>query len=75
MHKPNHLETLIGFVLEQSQEQPVGRRIELYRALCEVCGDQKEARELSDMANDLSAAERRCREFNFAFQQRAGGLR
>jgi len=39
----NHFEAIIGFVLEESKNHPVPKRIQLHRAMAEICGEGAEA--------------------------------
>jgi hypothetical protein len=39
----NHFEAIIGFVLEESKNHPVPKRVLLYRALAEICREGAEA--------------------------------
>lgn len=59
---------LFGFVLDRLTEAPLRTRCSLYRALAELCGDEREARELRALAAMLESADRRCREFAFAWK-------
>lgn len=67
----NH-EFIIDFVLSRAATEPVPKRIRLYRSLAEFCGDEKEIKSLNEMADNLAAAEARCREFAFHFSQKSG---
>lgn len=58
--------TLFDFVLERAADEPVRRRIEIYRALAEYAGCIADAGELRHMATELEDAEGRCREFTFS---------
>jgi hypothetical protein len=57
MHKPVGL--LYDFVLEKAADEPLRRRLVLYRALAEVMPSPKECRELSRLADELEAIEAR----------------
>lgn len=65
----NNRQALIQFVLDQALSQPVSNRIEIYRALAEMVGDQKESNKLLSMANDLETFEREHARFTFDFSQ------
>lgn len=60
---------LIYFVLEQCQDQPVHRRIQLYRGLANICGVESEAAQLKSLADALEKQDALCREFIFSFSQ------
>ena len=60
------------FVIEQAALQPLSKRIRLYRGLSKLCGDEVHAPQLEKLANDLEAADLRCREFAFRFSQGGG---
>lgn len=60
---------LIRFVLESSDQQPVHRRVTLYRGLANICGDETEAKQLTTLADELEKADARCAEFIFSFSQ------
>ncbi len=55
--------------LEASESRPLHQRIEILRALAEFAGSPDEATPLIALADDLEAADRRCREFAFQFSQ------
>lgn len=61
---------LIKFVLDAAVDQPVRKRMQLYRGLAEIIGEEKEARALLKLANDLEQSEALCREFAFSFSQK-----
>lgn len=65
------LETVISFCLQHAESSPVLERVFLYRGLAEFCGNERMAAEFCRMADDLMAAEKRCKEFHFEFK--AGG--
>ncbi len=58
---------VVRFAKEKADEQPVLKRIRLYRGLAVLCGDPETKTELNKLANELDAAERHCREFKFKF--------
>lgn len=66
----NHHEKIIQFVLEQSEQQPLARRISIYRSLAETVGSPKETQRLKNMAEELERADQRCAEFAFYFNQK-----
>jgi hypothetical protein len=68
----NQHEKLVQFVLEQSAEQPLSRRISLYRSLAEIVGNQKDTLRLKRLAEELERADKRCAEFTFQFGVKGG---
>lgn len=64
----NPEDTIISFVMEQVPSVPNSKKIQILRALSCVCKSRK--KELSDLADDFSVAESRCRQFAFDFQQK-----
>lgn len=62
-------DTLVEFVLRHAANEPVHQRVKVYRALASYLGHTKQEKELLDRAGELEAADRRCREFAFQFQQ------
>jgi hypothetical protein len=66
------LKTVIEFCLEHAPEAPVRKRVLLYRGLAEFCGDQTMAAEFRSEAEQLAAAEKRCREFAFQISLKEG---
>jgi hypothetical protein len=62
--------SLIHFVLTAAEQEPVSRRIGLYRGLAEICGDERESAQLRDLADHLEGVEKRCGEFVFRFEQK-----
>lgn len=60
---------LVYFVLEQAQDQPVHKRIELYRSLACICGVESEAAQLKALADALEKQDALCREFIFSISQ------
>lgn len=67
------LRTIIEFCLEHAESASVQKRISLYRGLAEICGDKADAAKLRSVADELEAADKRCREF--AFQVRESRIR
>ncbi|HYE33525.1 MAG TPA: hypothetical protein VEH27_19040 [Methylomirabilota bacterium] len=70
MAKP--LEHIIHFVVDRAQNEPVSKRVELYRALADVCGDEKESLKFSDLAEQLEATAAQERQIAFDFRNRFG---
>ncbi len=66
----NNRVALIRFVLARADDAPVSQRIPVYRGLADICGDEKEAKELSAIAADLESTQSRCRQFAFEFNQK-----
>lgn len=64
-------EKIIQFVLEQSAQQPLCKRISLYRSLAEIAGSPKDTQQLKTLADELECADARCAEFAFHFSQKA----
>ena len=64
----NPIVLVIQTCLEAASTLPVHRRVVLYRALAEICGCPQEAASLRQLADDLEAADHRCREFAFRIQ-------
>jgi hypothetical protein len=64
---------LFEFVLARCEAEPVATRIALYRSLASYAGEIGQRDELTKLAADLEAADLRCREFAFHFQNRKGG--
>jgi hypothetical protein len=73
----NPIQVVVSVCLEAADTLPASRRVQLYRSLAEICGCPTEASQFKALANDLEAADRRCREFAFQFHQRPaqGGAR
>lgn len=69
MPRSPELQTVLDFCLQHADAAPLARRVLLYRGLAEFCGDAKESRGFLQLAADLEAADRRCREFHFLFTQ------
>lgn len=59
---------LIAFLLEQAGNQPVSRRVGIYRALAELCPDDSE--ELLSLSEALEAVESKSLQLVFHFSQR-----
>lgn len=55
----NPHEQLVYFVLEKSQSEPVQKRIVLYTALRDLCGNEDEANKLTEVISLLRDAEAR----------------
>lgn len=53
----NPIQTIIQFVLEKSENEPLARRAELYRALTQIVPDEASGRKLMDLANSLNQIE------------------
>jgi hypothetical protein len=66
----NEIIDLIQFVLESAAEQPIRKRIVLYRGLARICGEEREARQLNRMADDLQESEKLHAELIFSFSQK-----
>lgn len=64
----DHL-ALIQFVLDSALQAPVSKRITLYRALADLCGQTEEGKRLEVLAAQLECAEKNCREFAFEFSK------
>jgi len=62
------IKALLNFVQEQAEDQPVRRRVQIYRGLSDVLPDPECRKVLVAQANVLENADRRCREFVFRFQ-------
>jgi hypothetical protein len=62
---PKALHLVITTCLDHAQELPVQRRVFLYRALAEICGNKAEETKLLALAADLETADDNCREFTF----------
>jgi hypothetical protein len=60
----------ILFVKALVDTQPVARRIQIYRWLCDLAGDPWTTQQLATLADELEAAERRSREFDRALSQK-----
>lgn len=69
MPRSRQLQTVVEFCLEHAEAAPVARRAFLYRGLAEFCGDAAEQSTLLQLAADLEAADRRCREFAFRYAE------
>lgn len=61
---------LIWFVLEQAEKQPVEKRVELYRSLADIVGDEKESNFLNTYAEELERSELKGHQFMIQFQQK-----
>ena len=61
--------SLITYVLEKAEQEPLKKRAELYRGLAIICGDPHESATLVAMADNLEEWDSLCREFNFSFNQ------
>ena len=68
----NSLVEVVNFCLDHAEQVPVTRRVSLYRGLAEICADAQESAALNKLADELEAADRRCREFAFRFKQGGG---
>jgi hypothetical protein len=51
--------------LDAALEQSMAKRIRPHRGFASVCGDERDARQITELANKLGAAESQCRSFNF----------
>ena len=71
----NNWEIIIDFVLDKAVQEPVHKRVQLYRSLAEVCGDEQETRRLHHIADQFSEAEKSCRDFNFSFSEKTKATR
>lgn len=65
--RSKEMQTVMDFCLEHAAEVSVARRVSLYRGLASFCGDATEAAQFCKLADDLEAADHRCREFAFHF--------
>ena len=61
------LKAVIRASLDGSKDWPVAQRILIYRGLAEICGDPDDGLKFLQLANDLAAADERCRAFAFEF--------
>jgi len=61
---------VLNAALAHGDTLPVRKRAALYRDIAKVCGDEDEARELLQCAEELQSADKRCCEFNFSFSQK-----
>jgi hypothetical protein len=69
-------DVMIAFAIEQAAALPVLQRIRVYRGAAAALAEDVKARELRALADDLEAADHRCREFAFRIQtQPSGGAR
>ncbi len=64
------MQTILAFCLRRAEQEPVTERVKLYRALAIFCGSSEMAATFCRTADELQAADRRCREV--AFQVREG---
>jgi hypothetical protein len=71
MDKPASL--LFDFVLEKSADEPLRRRVVIYRALVEVIPSPKECRDLARMADELEAIEVRHQQLLLDLRARSSG--
>ena len=55
----------IQWVRRHAATAPVQERIMVYRELAIICGDEKEAKQLAEMADKFEAAERHSLEVQF----------
>lgn len=62
----NHA-TIVSFVLEKAADEPVAKRIQLYRSLAQIIGNDEESAGLLAQANALEQAEIACAQFAFSF--------
>ena len=62
----NHA-TIVSFVLEKAADEPVSKRIQLYRSLADMIGNEPETAMLMAQANALEQAEIACAQFAFNF--------
>lgn len=60
---------LFEFVLTRAESEPAQRRVKIYRALAEFAGGAELTKKLNELADELEAADRRCREFAFKLTQ------
>lgn len=62
----DQLRVIIEEARSREDQLPVARRVSLYRGLAELCGDPHEAACFRVLASELSEADLRCRQFQFA---------
>lgn len=55
----NTLSTVVAFALEKLADEPLQRRAHLYRCIADICGDEKSARQLLQLAADLDEIDRK----------------
>ena len=70
---------MIAFAIDQAATLPVVQRIRVYRGAAAALAEDVRARELRARADDLEAADHRCRELAFRIQSQVpfggGGAR
>lgn len=71
--RSKEMQTVLDFCLDNASQASVGQRVLLYRGLAKFCADEAENAQFSKLADDLEAADQRCREF--AFQIKNGGAK
>lgn len=54
----NDLQELFVFILQKAEEEPIERRVKIYRALAAICGDALWQEHLRTIAGDLEKAAR-----------------
>ncbi len=64
---PTAKQVLVTFVLQQAEDQPLSKRVHLYRALAQYSGVPREMDALNQLADQLEAADLSCRQFVFDF--------
>lgn len=68
-------DVLFMHCLGTAEQLPTIKRAELFRALADYSGDDKQAADLVALATSLELADHRCREFAFVFAQGVGGVK
>lgn len=63
------LQTILDFCISKSELEPIRERVKLYRALANICGSPQLAAKLCHHADELEAADKRCREFAFQVRE------
>lgn len=67
MPSNSNLIAVIRFVLENAESAPLDKRIQIYRGLADICGDESESKELCAIAAELEKVHHHSRQFLFDF--------
>lgn len=59
---------VLSAALEAGESWPTSKRVQLLRAISEFAGTPEASEPFNKLADDLEAADRRCREFAFRIQ-------
>jgi len=68
----NAADRVMAFALDHLKDEPVARRISLYRDLAEILASEKQAAKLRDLADELEDIERKAGQLRLGLDTEEG---